>query len=64
VQLQVAGSADDVRRQTEAFYTARGFATTDTVDVLVRGPLRLVVVAENRDHDAASTTLVLGLERR
>jgi len=64
VQLRLAGSADEVRRRTEAFYAARGFATTGTPDVLVRGALRLVVVAENRDHSATSSTLVLGVERR
>jgi hypothetical protein len=63
VQLRAAGSADDVRRGSEAFFVAQGFTRTATTDVLVRGALRLVVVAENRDHSPTSTTLVLGLTR-
>jgi hypothetical protein len=63
VRLQTVGSADVVRRRTETFYVAQGFARTGTADVLVRGLLRLVVVTENRDHSATSTVLVLGLTR-
>jgi len=62
VQLLVRGSAADALTSTVAFYVARGFRAQSNA-VVVRGPERIVVVTENRDHSATQTTVVLGVSR-
>ncbi len=61
VQLLVSGSAAAVKQSAVGFYTARGYRQVAD-GVLDRGPRRITVVVENRDHSAARTVLVLGVD--
>ena len=60
VSLVSSGPADEVRRATVALYTAAGF-TPVTDSILDMGHLQVTVVAENRDHSATETNLVVGV---
>jgi hypothetical protein len=63
VQLVAAGSAQEVRRSTVAFYSAAGF-TAVTDSVLNRGNRQITLVVENRDHSATQTNLLIGVTTR
>ena len=60
VRLVSSGPADEVRRATVALYEAAGF-TPATDSVLNMGHLQVTIVAENRDHSATETNLVVGV---
>ena len=60
VALVSSGPAEEVRRATVALYEAAGF-TPVTDSVLNMGHLQIAVVAENRDHSATETNLVVGV---
>ena len=60
VSLVSSGPADEVRRATVALYEAAGF-TPATDSVLNMGHLQVTIVAENRDHSATETNLVVGV---
>ncbi|HCC39690.1 MAG TPA: hypothetical protein DEQ49_07200 [Arthrobacter bacterium] len=57
------GSAAEVRRSTVAFYSAAGF-TSVSDSVLNKGKRQITLVAENRDHSATQTNLMIGVTTR
>jgi hypothetical protein len=60
VLLLARGSAAAVLRSTESFYIAGGFSR-EAYAIVHRGPERITIVAENRDHSATETSLTLGV---
>jgi hypothetical protein len=60
VLILAGGPADQVLRSTVAFYSAAGFKSVSE-GVLIKGPRHLSLVAENRDHSASETNLVIGV---
>ena len=62
VLLVASGSAAGVLSSTMAFYVAAGY-TADTEGHLHRGPVRITVVAESRDHSNLVTNLAIGVTR-
>ena len=62
VLLLASGSAAGVLSSTMAFYVAAGY-TADSEGHLHRGPVRITVVAENRDHSNTVTNLAIGVTR-
>jgi hypothetical protein len=63
VLIVAAGSAEQVRRSTVAFYSAAGF-TAVSDSVLDKGTRQITLVVENRDHSATQTNLVIGVTTR
>lgn len=62
VLLVASGSAASVLSSTMAFYVAAGY-TADSEGHLHRGPVRITVVAESRDHSNLVTNLAIGVTR-
>lgn len=62
ILLLASGSASGVLSSTMAFYVAAGY-TADLGGHLHRGPVRITVVAENRDHSNTQTNLAIGVTR-
>ncbi|MDT4977175.1 MAG: hypothetical protein QOG98_2933 [Pseudonocardiales bacterium] len=60
VLILATGSAAAVLRSTAAFYRAAGF-TAVTDSILNKGNRQLTLVAENRDHSANETNLVIAV---
>jgi hypothetical protein len=60
VLILASGSAAEVQRSTESFYVAAGFSHVGNA-VVSRGPERITIVAENRDHSPTETNLTLGV---
>jgi hypothetical protein len=54
----MSGSAGVVLKKANAFYRAAGYHAVTTA-VLVRPHRKITMVAENRDHSATSTNLVI-----
>ncbi len=62
VLLVASGSAAGVLNSTMAFYVAAGY-TADSEGHLHRGPVRITVVAESRDHSNLVSNLAIGVTR-
>lgn len=62
ILLLASGSASGVLSSTVVFYVAAGY-TADVGGHLHRGPVRITVVAENRDHSNTQTNLAIGVTR-
>ena len=62
VLLLASGSAAGVLSSTMAFYVAAGY-TADSRGHLHRGPVRITVVVESRDHSNMVTNLAIGVTR-
>jgi hypothetical protein len=60
VLVIAAGSAAEVRQSALALYAAAGF-TPVSDSVLVKGNRQITLVAENRDHSATQTNLMIGV---
>lgn len=63
VLIDAAGSAREVRESAIALYASAGF-TAVSDSALSRGSRQITVVAENRDHSATRTNLVIGVTTR
>ena len=63
VLILAGGSAVEVRQSAVALYTAAGF-TPVTDSVLNKGNRQITLVAENLDHSATQTNLMIGLTTR
>jgi len=60
VLVVAAGSAREVRESAIALYTSAGF-TAVSDSILNKGSRQITLVAENRDHSATQTNLVIGV---
>jgi hypothetical protein len=58
--ILVSGSAVQVKKSAVDFYLAAGFRA-ETDSILRRGPHRITLVVENRDHSPTNTYLAIGV---